>query len=283
MLIKEYLMTAQAEPLTPEMQALKTKLKATWESGDYGVFAKYLEPGALEFFDRLNIAAGTNMLDIACGAGQLTIPAAKRGIRVTGLDLAQNLVDQANARAKEEGLDIQIIQGDAEDLPFEDESFDVALSLIGSMFAPRPERVAAEMLRVVRPGGKIVMGNWTPAGHVGQMFKVIGKHVPPPAIFPSPLLWGDEETVRNRFSVGLSGLEIMPRMYPFKYPFPPADVVEWFFNYYGPTQRALAALDPEGQKDLRKDLVELWTRNNRAGGGATELEGEYLEVVGTKA
>src|SRR5687767_13871554 len=185
--------------MSPEMLALKTKLKKTWEAGDYGVFAKYLEPGALEFFDRLNLAPGTRLLDVGCGAGQLTIPAAKRGIDVTGLDLAQNLVDQARERARAEGLDIQIEQGDAEALPFEDASFDVVMSLIGSMFAPRPELVASEMVRVCRPGGTLIMGNWTPASHVGQMFKVIGKHMPPPPYFPSPLLWGDEEKVRERF------------------------------------------------------------------------------------
>jgi ubiquinone/menaquinone biosynthesis C-methylase UbiE len=149
--------------MTPEMKALKDKLKITWQSGDYGIFAKYLEDGALEFFNRLNLQPGTRLLDIACGAGQLTIPAAQRGIKVTGLDLAANLVQQARARAAAEGLsEVEVHEGDAEDLPYEDASFDVVLSLIGAMFAPRPERVASEMIRVCKPGGMIVMGNWTP-------------------------------------------------------------------------------------------------------------------------
>jgi len=143
--------------MTPEMSTLKTRLKTTWESGDYGVFAKYLEKGALEFFDRLNIPAGTRLLDVACGAGQLTIPAARKGIQVTGLDLAANLVQQARARAADEGLRIQVEEGDAENLPYPDASFDVVMSLIGSMFAPRPELVASEMVRVCRPGRRIIM------------------------------------------------------------------------------------------------------------------------------
>lgn len=276
-------MSTMSTSMAPEMEALKTRLKATWEAGDYGVFAKYLEPGALEFFSRLGISPGTKLLDVGCGAGQLTIPAAKQGIDVTGLDLAQNLVDQANARARAEGLDIEIRQGDAESLPFPDASFDVTMSLIGSMFAPRPELVAAEMVRVTRPGGNIIMGNWTPAGHIGQMFKVIGKHVPPPPIFPSPLLWGDEAKVRERLGTGVSELNITTRLYPFAYPFPPAEVVDFFIEYYGPTKKAHGSLDEAGAKALRDDLIELWTRNNIATDGATRVEAEYIEVIGTKA
>ncbi len=270
-------------PITPEMDALKIRLKAVWEAGDYGVFAKYLEPGALEFFDRLQIAPGTRLLDVACGAGQLTIPAAKRGIHVTGLDLAQNLVDQARLRAEDEGLTIQIDQGDAESLPYPDASFDMTLSLIGSMFAPRPELVAREKVRVTRLGGKIIMGNWTPTGHIGQMFKVIGKHVPPPAIFPSPLLWGDEATVRERFAVGVSNLVITTRMYPFAYPFPPTEVVDFFIEFYGPTKKAHGSLDAAGQIALKNDLVSLWTRNNESNDGNTLVQSEYIEVIGTRS
>lgn len=271
------------QEMTPEMTALKARLKTTWEAGDYAAFARYLEPGALEFFDRLPLEKGTKLLDVGCGAGQLTIPAARRGIAVTGLDLAQNLVDKARERARQEGLDIRIEQGDAEELPFEDASFDAVLSLIGAMFAPRPERVASEMLRVCRPGGKIIMGNWTPAGHVGQMFKVIGKHAPPPAIFPSPLLWGDEGRVRERFGEGVKDLRITPYLYPFRYPFPPADVVDHFNACYGPTVRAFASLDENAKGAFKEDLTELWSRNNRATDGATDVQAEYIEVIGTRA
>ena len=272
-----------AEAMTPEMGALKTRLKTTWESGDYGVFAKYLEPGAIEFFERLNIPAGTRLLDVACGAGQLTLPAARKGIRVTALDLAANLVAQARARAAQEQLTVQVDEGDAENLPYPAASFDVVLSLIGSMFAPRPELVASEMIRVCRPGGAIIMGNWTPEGHVGQMFKVIGKHVPPPPIMPSPLLWGDEAICRQRFAAGVSGLTITRHMYPFVYPFGPADVAQFFFEYYGPTNRAFASLAGDAQRALKDDLTALWTRNNLATDGTTRVEGEYIEVVGTRS
>ena len=193
--------------MTPEMGALKTRLKKTWESGDYGVFAKYLQTGALEFFDRLNIPPGTTLLDVACGAGQLTLPAARRGIRVTGLDLAGNLVRQAQKKAAAEGLDVRIDEGDAEQLPYEDGSFDVVMSLIGAMFAPRPELVASEMIRVCRPGGRIVMGNWTAAGHVGQMFKVIGAVRAAAAEFPVTAAVGQRSDLPRALRCGGRRLE----------------------------------------------------------------------------
>ena len=206
--------------MTPEMESLKTRLKATWMAGDYGHFAQYLEPGALEFLARLPIRAETSVLDVACGAGQLAIPAARAGARVTGVDIATNSIEQARARAQAEGVDARFDEGDAEMLPYEDASFDLVVSLIGAMFAPRPERVAAELVRVCRPGGRIVMGNWTPEGFVGRMFKIIGKHVPPPPLMPSPLLWGDEATVRERLQDGVAELHLTERRYPFHYPFP---------------------------------------------------------------
>jgi len=268
--------------MTSEMSTLKTGLKATWESGDYGMFARYLEKGALEFFDRLNIPPGTRLLDVACGAGQLTIPAAKRGIQVTGLDLADNLVKQAQEKAAAQGLTIPIEQGDAENLPYPDASFDVVMSLIGSMFAPRPELVASEMIRVCRPGGRIVMGNWTPAGHVGQMFKVIGKHVPPLPHFPSPLLWGDESTVRQRFGDKVKDLRVTRYMYPFDYPYSPSKVVDFFNEFYGPANKAYASLDDNGKKAFNDDLTSLWTANNVATDGTTHVDGEYIELTGTR-
>jgi SAM-dependent methyltransferase len=267
---------------TAEMSALKTRLKAMWESGDYGVLAKYLEKGALEFFDRVNIPPGSRLLDVGCGAGQLTIPAARRGIQVTGLDLAANLVQQARTKAADEGLKIQVDEGDAEELPYPDASFDVVMSLIASMFAPRPDLVASEMCRVCRPGGKIIMGNWTPEGHVGQMLKVIGKHVPPPPYYPSPLLWGDETTCRQRLGAGVKELKITRHMYPFEYPFAPAKVVDFYIEYYGPTNRAHGSLDDASRKALHDDLTALWTRNNVATDGTTQVLAEYIEVIGTR-
>lgn len=168
-------------------------------------------------------------------------------------------------------------------MPYENAFFAVVMSLFGAMFAPRPEMVAAEMLRVCRPGGKIVMGNWTPAGHIGQMFKVVGKYVPPPAIFPSPLLWGDAAKVQERFGEGIRDLRITPYLYPLRYPFPPAEVVDFFVAYYGPMLRAFASLDDAAKVTFKEELTELWTRNNRATDGTTDVMSEYLEVVGTRA
>ena len=274
--------TAAAIPTT-EMHALKARLKAVWSSGDYGVFAKYLEPGALQFYERVGIAAGTTLLDVGCGAGQIAIPAAKAGAKVTGLDLAPNLVQQARERAAAEGVVALFDEGDAEDLPYHSGSFDVVLSLIGAMFAPQPEKVAAELVRVCRPGGRIIMANWTPGGFIGQMFKTIGAHVPPPSIMPSPLKWGDEETVRARFASGVRELRFARRMYPIEYPFAPADVVEFFRTYYGPTNRAFAALDEAGQARLRTELEQLWAGYNQASGDRTRIESEYLEVIALRA
>jgi SAM-dependent methyltransferase len=195
--------------------------------------------------------------------------------------LAANLVQQARARAATENLQVRVDQGDAENLPYPDNAFDVAMSLIGSMFAPRPELVASEMIRVCRPGGRIIMGNWTAQGHVGQMFKVIGQYAPPPASFPSPLLWGDEGTCRQRFGAAVADLKITHYRYPFVYPFAPAKVVDFFFDYYGPTNRAFASLGATRQ-GLHTELTELWTRNNIATDGTTHVQSEYIEVVGTR-
>ena len=265
--------------ITPEMDVLKTRLKATWMSGDYGRFATYLEAGALEFLSRIPIEPGLRVLDVACGAGQTAIPMSRAGAKVTGVDIATNLIEQARARARAENLDTRFDEGDAEMLPYEDGSFDLVISLIGAMFAPRPDLVAAQLKRVCRPGGKIIMGNWTPTGFVGQMFKVHGKYVPPPATIAPPVKWGDEETVRERLSDGTSHLKLSRRLYPFRYPFPPSEVVEFFRTYYGPSQKAFAALDAEKQSALRRELEQLWSEHNTATDGTTFIESEYLEVI----
>lgn len=272
-------MNVMTSEMTPEMEALKARLKATWMSGDYGHFATYLEAGALEFLSRIEIEPGACVLDVASGAGQTAIPMARAGAKVTGVDIATNLIEQARARAGAENLDARFEEGDAEMLPYEDGSFDIVVSLIGAMFAPRPELVAAELKRVCRPGGKIIMGNWTPAGFVGQMFKIHGRHVPPPAIMSPPVAWGDEETVRQRFKDGISHLKVRRHLYPFRYPFPPAQVVEFFRTFYGPTYKAFAALDDGKQSALRAELEQLWTTQNTATDGTTFIEAEYLEVI----
>lgn len=266
-----------------ELEVLKARMKATWMSGDYGRFATYLEPGALEILARMQIAPGTKMLDVGCGAGQIAIPAARAGIDVTGVDIATNLIEQARTRAVAEGLSIQFDEGDAEELPYADASFDTVVSLIGAMFAPRPEQVAAELVRVCRSGGRIIMANWTPTGFVGQMFKIVGKHVPPPVGVPPAILWGDEDTVRERLGDGVTDLTMTRQIYPcFQYPFGVPEVVEFFRQYYGPTHRAFAALDDDGQAALRQELEQLWAAHNRATDGTTSVEPEYLEVSATR-
>jgi SAM-dependent methyltransferase len=198
---------------------------------------------------------------------------------VTAVDIATNWVEAGRVRAAQARLDIRFDEGDAEALAFADGSFDLVFSFIGAMFAPRPERVAAEFVRVCRPGGRIVMGNWTPAGFVGQMFRTVGKHFPPPAGMPSPVLWGDEAVVRERFGVaGAASVEIERRVFPFTYPFGPSGVVDMFRKCYGPTNRAFGAIDAAGQAALASDLVRLWTDANRATDGTTRVDAEYLAV-----
>lgn len=271
-------MTTTDSTIPSEMQALKTRLKATWESGDYGAFARYLEPGALTFLSGLHLAPGEQYLDVACGAGQLAIPAARTGVHATGVDIAANLIAQARARAAAEGLPVRFDEGDAEALPYEDASFDVVSSLVGAMFAPRPERVAAELLRVTRPGGRLVLGNWTPEGFIGGMFKVMGQHVPPSPLMPSPMAWGREDVVRERLGDGVREVRFERFAYPFAYPFGPAEVVTYFRDTYGPTVKAFAALGESGQAALRADLETHWAGHNEATDGTTRLHAELLVV-----
>lgn len=268
--------------LAPEVASLKTRLKTIWMAGDYDRFSRYMESGARDFYERLNVAPGSRLLDVGCGSGQLALMAAKDRLEVTGVDIASNLVERARARAQAEGLQARFEEADAEALPFEDASFDVVASMIGAMFAPRPELVAKELLRVCEPGGTVAMANWTPQGFVGQMFKAVSKFIAPSGM-PSPVLWGDEATVRERLGKGLSDLHLTRRHYTFSYPFPPSEVVEFFRLYYGPTNQAFAALDGEARETLRHELEALWTSHNRAGTECTTVLAEYLEVIGIRA
>jgi len=267
----------------PEMESLKTRLKSMWMAGDFGQIANVIQAGADEFIASLGLKPGNRVLDVACGSGNLAIPAARTGARVTGVDIATNLLEQARARAEAEGLTIQFDEGDAESLPYDDAAFDVVITMFGAMFAPRPELVSSELVRVCESGVLIAMANWTPAGHIGQMFKITGKHVPPPPTMPSPIKWGDEETVRERLTNGITDLKLTSRMCAFKFPFSPAEVVEFFRMYYGPTQRAFGALDENAQSALRKDLEQLWSDNNKATDGTTHVDAEYLEVLATRS
>jgi ubiquinone/menaquinone biosynthesis C-methylase UbiE len=267
---------------TAEIDGLKARLKDTWMAGDYDRFSRYMEQGARIFYEQLDIPPGCQLLDVACGSGQVALWAARDGVNVTGVDIAPNLVQRAQARAKAEGLNARFMEGDAEALPFEDASFDVITSLLGAMFAPRPELGARELLRVCSPGGTLAMGNWTRDGFIGQVFKTFAKFIAPSGM-PAPVLWGDEAVVRERLGHGVSELTMTRRQYVFTYPFPPAEVVEFFRQYYGPTNRAFASLEETDGRKLRDELEALWSAHNRAGDELTVVSSEYLEVIAVKA
>jgi SAM-dependent methyltransferase len=278
----EIKLMAETAAITPDIGVLKSKMKATWSSGDFGKIADVIQGGATEFVDRLNLKPGETVLDVACGTGNSAIPAARKGSVVTGVDIAVNLLEQARARAEAEGVEATFEEGDAEALPCADGSFDTVTTMFGAMFAPRPDKTSAELIRVCRPGGRIVMANWTPSGFIGQMFKTTGKHITPPSI-PSPLLWGDEETANKRFSEGISEVKMVRTPIPFVLPFPPDEVVDFFREFYGPTKSSFAALDADGQEALKKDLTDLWRSHNRATDGTTKVDSEYLEVTAIRA
>lgn len=268
---------------TVDIGNLKDKLKTTWMAGNYDYFSRFMESSAVEFLDRLPLRAGDRLLDVACGSGQLALLAARKGATVAGVDIAANWIDAARGRAASEGLAAQFDQGDAEDLPYPDGSFDIVATIYGAMFAPRPERVAAELVRVCRSGGTIAMANWTKEGFIGRMFQTIAKFIAPPGM-PSPLLWGDETTVRQRFGNAVSNLRLTRVEYRFDYPFSREGVVDFFRDHYGPTNRAFAALPEVDQATLRNALIELWSGANQSrAAGRTIVPAEYLEVVATRA
>ena len=274
-------MSMSAAPVS--IDTLKARLKAMWMDGNYDYFSRFMESSAVEFLDRIGVRPGSTLLDVACGSGQLGLIAARRGARVTGVDIATNLIAAARARAAAEGLDARFDEGDAESLPYPDGSFDIVASIYGAMFAPRPDLVAAELRRVCRPGGTIAMGNWTKDGFVGQMFKTVARHVPAPNL-PPPVLWGDEPVVRERFGPRVADLRLTRVNYRFDYPFPPARVVDLFRDCYGPIVRAFAALPADGQAALYTDLADLWASHNRSiEPGRTVVDSEYLEVVAAAA
>jgi SAM-dependent methyltransferase len=264
-------------------EVLRERVRATWTAGDFGRIAVGYEQGASEFIARLGLEPGERVLDVACGTGNLTLPAARAGARVTGIDIAPALVTQLAARAAAEGLTVDAREGDAEELPVADGTFDTVVTMYGAMFAAQPQRAADELVRVTRRGGRIAMASWTPQGFVGHMLKVVVGYVPPPPGVPSVLLWGDPDKVRERLGPGVTALQAERRPMVLEYPVTPAQTVELFRTWYGPTVRAFAALDEERQKGLFDDLVRLWTDHNTAGPHATRVESEFLEVVATRA
>lgn len=263
---------------TTDLGTIKAGMRTTWMAGDYMTFSTFMEPGAVDLLGHWKVTPGERLLDVGCGAGQLAIPAARRGIEATGVDIATNLVESARGRAATEMLDAVFDEGDAESLPYDDASFDAVASLFGAMFAPRPDRAASELMRVCRPGGRILMGNWTPESFVGDMFRTIGRHLPPPAGVPSPLLWGDEKTVRERFA-GAAGIRTRKRLYSrWVYPFSVAEVVDFFFEHFGPLANGRKRLTEAERAALREDLVRVFGHYDRGTDGTTMLEGQFLSV-----
>ncbi|MCE8001659.1 class I SAM-dependent methyltransferase [Billgrantia ethanolica] len=266
----------------PDIQTIKESMRKTWMAGDFSEIAKFIQHHADDFISALDIKPGIRLLDVACGTGNLAIPAARAGASVTGIDIADNLIEQARTRARTEGLDIHFEVDDAESLAQPDAAFDVVVSMYGAMFAPRPERAAAEMVRVCRPGGTIAMANWMPETFIGDMFKLVGHYAPPPEGVPSPALWGDPATVHQRLREGISELNTKPVTVIFQYPFSVPEVVEFHRIFFGPIERAWARLEDDERESLRRDLEAHWNRSNEATDGSTRVKAQYLLVVATR-
>jgi ubiquinone/menaquinone biosynthesis C-methylase UbiE len=265
-----------------DIDGLKARIRSSWIAGDFGIIGRTVEEANEEIVGRLNIAPGIEWLDVACGTGNSAIPAARRGARVTGIDIAPNLLEQARARAKAAGVEARFVEGDAEQLAFPDASFDIVISVFGAMFAPRPDVVASELKRVCRRGGRIVMANWTPEGFAGEMFKLSARHMPPPPGIAPPVQWGDESVARERLRDGIAELKITRRVATLSFPFDEAQTVEHYRKYFGPTIKTFESLDAKEQSAFRQDLETLWKRHNQASDGTVRVESEFLEIIATR-
>lgn len=263
---------------SPDLAAIKQRQQATWASGDFAVIGVTLQIVGETLAEAADIRAGEHVIDIAAGNGNASLAAAHRFARVTSTDYVPALLDKGRARAAAEGLDLDFQVADAEQLPFADGSFDVALSTFGAMFAPDHARTAAEMLRVVRGGGRIGLANWTPAGFVGQLFHTVAGFVPPPPGLQSPLLWGTREHLDELFGAQAQQLGVTPRQFNFRYG-SELHGLQMFRDYYGPTHQAFAALDEAGQLALERALLALLERCNAGGASSLVVPAEYLEVV----
>lgn len=265
----------------PSLEDIKAKQKATWEDGDYAKFAKYMEDGAVEILDHWNFAVGHELLDVGCGSGQIAIPAAKKGLNVAGVDIAENLIQHARRRATEAKLNIQFEVGDAENIPFERNRFEIAVSMFGAMFAPRPERVVEEFARVLKPGGKLVMANWTPDSMPAQMFRCVAAILPPAPGTVPPILWGDESVVYDRLSDEFTDIKLTRKVYPqWHYPFDASELVNLFRANFGPVKRAFEAVDSREQSKLHHRLQNIYRNYSETHNGILTITGgEYLEVM----
>ena len=264
-----------------DLKALKSRQQAAWSSGDYAVIGTTLQIVGEELCEALDVHSGQKVLDVAAGNGNVSLAAARRWCDVVATDYAPLLLERARERAAAERVNIEFREADAEALPFQDGSFDVVVSTFGVMFTPDQDRAAAEMIRVCKPGGKIGLANWTPDGFIGQLFKTIGKHVPPAPGTKSPALWGTRARIAELFESRTTSVEFAARNFVFRYR-TPAHWLEVFRTYYGPVLKTFASLEPAAQATLQRDLMDLIDRFNRAKDGSMVVPSEYLEIVITR-
>ena len=264
----------------PAFTPLKSRQQATWASGDFAVIGSTLQIVGEELCESMDLRAGQTVLDVAAGNGNAALAAARRFCEVTASDYVPALLERAMARAAADGLLLTCRLADAEALPFADASFDAVTSTFGAMFTPEHDKPAREMLRVLRPGGKIGLANWTPDGFIGQLFGVIGKHLPPPPGLLSPALWGTREHLLALFgaSAHVAGVR---KEFVMRYR-SPLHWLEIFRTYYGPVLKAFEALPPAGQAALEADILALIARSNRAHDGTMVVPSTYFEAVITK-
>lgn len=264
-----------------DFTALKSRQMTAWASGDYAVIGTTLQIVGEQLAEACDLGWDERVLDVAAGNGNATLAAARRGCKVTSTDYVASLLDRGAERAQAERLDVAFQTADAEALPFDDASFDAVVSTFGVMFAPDQTQAAAEMARVCRPGGRIGLANWTPEGFIGQLFKVLGRYVPPPAGVQPPSLWGVESHLKSLFDERAAGIAVTKRMFNFRYR-SAAHFIEVFRTWYGPVHKAFGALPVEGAAALEHDLTALLDRLNVAGPRALHVPSEYLEVVVTR-
>jgi ubiquinone/menaquinone biosynthesis C-methylase UbiE len=262
----------------PDLAAIKTRQQATWSSGDYHMIGTQIQIVSELLIEALDVHSTERVLDLATGSGNAALAAARRGCDVTGVDYVPALLERARRRADAERLHVEFVEGDAEALPFPDASFDVVSSVFGSMFAPDQEKTASELARVVKPGGRIGIVAHTPDGFIGNLFKVIAKHAPPPAGLRSPIQWGTEARLRELFDGTIADLKAEKRFYTFR-DRSPEHYIEYWRTFYGPTLKAFEAVGESGREALEADMLELIGRFNAADDGTMVVPSEYLEVV----
>ncbi|VVN90936.1 class I SAM-dependent methyltransferase [Pseudomonas fluorescens] len=264
-----------------DLNALKNRQMVSWASGDYAVIGTTLQIVGEQLAEACDLRCDEQVLDVAAGNGNATLAAARRGCKVTSTDYVPALLERGEDRARAERLEVIFQVADAEALPFEDASFDVVLSTFGVMFTPDQAKAAAELARVCRPGGRIGLANWTPEGFVGQIFKTLGRHLPPPAGAQPPSLWGTEAHLQTLFADSAANIAVTRRLFNFRYR-SAAHFIEVFRTWYGPVHKAFAALEADAALALEHDLTELLNSLNRAGPDSLVVPSEYLEVVITR-